>query len=77
MNEATRLALLEQSMKQNKEDHKDLKSVILRIEDKLDEVIDDKVDKSEFLTWRNWLVLGIIGSTFVAVLGLILDKFLK
>ena len=77
MKNETKLAVLEIGMKQNFSEHKDIKSGILRIEAKLDNIIDDKVDKAEFIFWRNWIVGGLLGSIFLAVIGLAADKYLK
>ena len=73
----TRLALLEESMKQNKSEHKEIKDGVLRIENKLDAIIAEKVDKAEFVFWRNWIVGGVLGSIFLATIALVADKYLK
>jgi len=54
----------------NKDDHADIKDVLVRIETKLD----TKTNNAEFVFWRNLLVSGIIISIFFGVLALLLER---
>ena len=55
----------------NKDDHADIKEALVRIETKLD----TKTNNSEFVFWRNLLVSGIVLSTFLGIIALLLEKF--
>lgn len=69
----TKIAVLEQAMIDNKEDHTEIKKVLVRIEDKLDK----KTDKTEFVFWRNLLVSGIMVSIFIGIISLMVEKVIK
>jgi len=64
----TKIALLEQSMIQNQEDHKEIKVTLCKIDSKLDYVIENKADKDELNYWRNVLVSGILITIFVTII---------
>jgi len=50
------LAVVVEAMKINNQEHKEMKDALLRIENKLDK----KADKEEFIFWRNLLVSGML-----------------
>lgn len=47
------------------------------LNEKLDNFLDKKADKAEFLYWRNVLVMGIGVSILLALVSLVADKFLR
>ena len=69
-----RLSSMEQQIKDldknNGEEHRELKDVLIRIETKLD----TKTNNAEFVFWRNLLVSGIIISIFFGVFALLLER---
>jgi len=73
-NELERLAIVETEIK-------DLKNKVdagfASLNDKLDKVIEGKADKDDFTLWRNILISGILLSTFLGVVALIFDKYVK
>ena len=80
----TKLALLEQRMEQNSNEHADLKSEIVEVKGsvkeingKLDKAIEGKADKAEFLYWRNFLISGLFLSVIIAVVSLLISKYLQ
>ena len=44
---------MKEQLKQNIVEHKDIKSIVLRVEDKLDKVVEDKLDKKVFEEYKN------------------------
>jgi len=54
----------------NDRDHKEMKRTLGDIITKLDTVIEEKVDKSEFIFWRNLLVSGLILGIFMMLIVL-------
>jgi thiosulfate reductase cytochrome b subunit len=65
----TRLAVIEQQLKQNDTDHKEIKSLICDINDKLDQVF---VTKSEFDPIKK-VVYGLVAAILLAFVGAIIN----
>ena len=72
----TKIALLEQAMINDKQDHKDIKDEqgvikksILKLHEKLDTALETKADKEELIFWRNILVSGILMTIFLGIIG--------
>jgi hypothetical protein len=70
-----KIALLEQSMVNNEKDHAEIKTDMAGVKsdikgmiDKLDKAIACKVDKEDFLFWRNILITGIIMTIFASII---------
>ena len=70
-----KIALLEQSMVNNEKDHAEIKNDLAGVKDdikgmvaKLDKAIACKVDKEDFLFWRNILITGIIMTIFASII---------
>ena len=76
-----RLSVIETKMddhcRSNDEHFNRVESQIDVITKKLDDALDNKANKDEFIFWRNILVSGIIISIFLGVLTLILGKMIK
>lgn len=70
-----RMATLENEVKNLKEtngfEHQQLNTKLDKIDYKLDRAIDEKTDKTEFVTWRNW-ILGIIASILILLISIVL-----
>ena len=69
-----KIALLEQSMINNEKDHAEIKTDLAGVKsdikgmvEKLDKAIACKVDKEDFLFWRNILITGIIMTIFASI----------
>ena len=70
-----KLALLEQSMINNDKDHAEIKTDLAGVKsdikgmiDKLDKAIACKVDKEEFVFWRNVLISGVVMTIFASII---------
>ena len=68
-----RIAVMEGAMIENKEDHAEIKAVLVRIETKLD----TKTDQLEFVFWRNILVSGIMISIFIGIISLMVERYIS
>jgi len=58
----------------NNKEHAEIKETLKTIDCKLDNALTSKVDKDDFVFWRNLLISGIITSLFLMVIGIILKK---
>ena len=65
-----RFTILEEQGKQNNLDHKNIMEAVNKIDKKLDDAIEKKVDKSDFTDMRNkqWAVIMAIISSFIGLI---------
>ena len=76
-----RLAVMEEQLKQNMVEHKDIKVILTRVETKIDNVISEKLDKQVFEDYktatRSWsqYILPAISTVLVIIVTLV--TFLK
>lgn len=65
-----RFTILEEQGKQNNIDHKLIMETVGRIDKKLDEAIEKKVDKTDFTDMRNkqWMVIMAIITSFIGLI---------
>jgi hypothetical protein len=65
-----RLAIMEQKLNQNSDEHKMIMETISRMDKKLDEAIEKKVDKTDFTDMRNkqWMVIMAIITSFIGLI---------
>ena len=73
------LAVIEEKLMQNNKDHQVLKDSQIRIENKLDEVIETKADKSVVSTLENrlWWIVGIIIISAIGFIVWFIEKVIE
>lgn len=74
--EKERLAVMEEQLKQNIIEHQDIKNIVLRVEKKIDRVVDEKLDKKVFedyksnsRSWVQWIP-AIVSAVVVVIMAL-------
>jgi len=73
------LAVIEEKLMQNNKDHQVLKDSQIRIENKLDEVIETKADKSTVNTLENrlWWIVGVIVISAIGFIVWFIEKIIE
>ena len=65
-----RFTILEEQGKRNCEDHKSIMDIINKIDRKLDEAIEKKVDKTDYIDMKNkqWMVIMAVITAFIGLI---------